>query len=69
MRISAICTASVAATLPTKCIIGLSDCNMIKEVDVMVNNQEFFSHNSEMIMYQTEDGKTRIDVRLENDTV
>lgn len=35
----------------------------------MVNNQELFSHNSEMIMYQTEDGKTRIDVRLESDTV
>ena len=35
----------------------------------MVNNQELFSHNSEMIMYQTEDDKTRIDVRLESDTV
>lgn len=28
-----------------------------------------FDNNSEILMYQTEDGKTKIDVRMENETV
>jgi phage regulator Rha-like protein len=33
------------------------------------DNQQMIPRNSELIMYQTEDGKTRIDVRMENETV
>ena len=35
----------------------------------MDDNQQMIPQNSELIMYQTEDGKTRIDVRMENETV
>lgn len=34
-----------------------------------MNNNQLVPKNSELIMYQTEDGKTKIDVRLENETV
>ena len=34
-----------------------------------MDNHQLVPKNSELIMYQTEDGKTKIDVRLENETV
>lgn len=34
-----------------------------------MDNNQLVPKNSELIMYQTEDGKTKIDVRLENETV
>lgn len=34
-----------------------------------MNSPENKNHNSEIIMYQTEDGLAKIDVRLENETV
>lgn len=34
-----------------------------------MNNNQLVPQSSELIMYQTEDGKTNIDVRLENETV
>lgn len=34
-----------------------------------MDNNQLVPQKSELIMYQTEDGKTKIDVRLENETV
>ena len=34
-----------------------------------MNHHQLVPQKSELIMYQTEDGKTKIDVRLENETV
>lgn len=31
--------------------------------------EEFFNLNNEIVIYRSEDGKTRLDVKLEGDTV